>query len=297
MARFRSIAFALIGLVSLLASYAYLLGGWWYGKLRRLRSRRRLCRGLVVILPGIEGKSSLTFNIALGLVEGGVECAIEIHDWTTGIWPLCLLHLWHTPRARRQAEIIAARIIDYQDRHPGRPTFLIGHSGGGGVAALVLECLPPQRHITAAILLAPALARHYDLSQALRHTERGLWNFHSPLDLFFLTAGTFLLGNLTGDFDVSAGAWGFSPPTRLSATDQRLYRSRLHQCRYRLAMAAHWHLGGHFGWANCAFVAEWLAEIVVGRSAQGCLIAPSSRSTLNRRIDLPCAVGKSTTTD
>ncbi len=197
------------GASSLLAGLAFPLGGWWIGHLGAVRTEQRLQHGCIFVLPGVEGKSSLPLQIARGLVEGGVASAIEIHDWTTGFWPLFAYHLRYERRARSQAVGIATRIMEYQERFPGRPTFLVGHSGGGGVAVLVLESLPTDCRVTAAMLLGPALSRRYDLTEALSRTEAGLWNFYSPLDLIFLTAGTFVFGTIDGRHDVSAGTGAF----------------------------------------------------------------------------------------
>jgi pimeloyl-ACP methyl ester carboxylesterase len=247
---------------SWLTGLAWPLGGWWFGSLSELRTEPRLRNGAVIVLPGVEGKSSLNRDLALGLAEGGVGWAVEVHDWTTGLWPLFAYHLRCLRRSRRRAARIAAQVVAYQDRFPGRPTFLVGHSGGGALAVLVLECLPPSRQVTAALLLGPALSRRYDLSVALARTERGLWNFYSPLDLVFLTAGTFVFGTLDGRHAVSAGAWGFARPARLSSRGRRLYRTRLHQRPYEPAMAGCGHLAGHLGWANRAFAAAWLAPVL-----------------------------------
>ena len=43
----------------------------------------RLNRGLVIALPGIEGRSKLNEDICRGLDEGGVSWAIELYDWTS----------------------------------------------------------------------------------------------------------------------------------------------------------------------------------------------------------------------
>jgi hypothetical protein len=125
---------------------------------------------------------------------------------------------------------------------------------------MALESLSSDTPVTAAVLLGPALSRHYDLTEALRKTTCGIWNFYSPLDLIFLTMGTVLLGTADGRHAVAAGAWGFRPPPHLAGEGFQLYQTRLHQCAYRPAMAASWHFGGHFGWANRLFVANWLSK-------------------------------------
>ena len=156
----------------------------------------RLDQGFTVVLPGIEGKSVFNSNIAQGLIHGGVKSAVEVHDWTTGHLPLFLVHLRHIERNRDEARKLAQIIVEYQDRYPDRPVYLVGHSGGGGMALLTLEALPPDRKVTGVILLAVAVSRTFDLREALSKTERGIWNFYSPGDLVFLVAGTTLAQKL-----------------------------------------------------------------------------------------------------
>lgn len=242
---------ALRGPLSLLAGLTFPLGGWWYGRLSRLRGAARWDRGYVLILPGVEGKGPLNRALACGLADGGLPYAIDVCDWTTGAWPLFAYHLRHQARADRKARRLARRLTAYQDAYPGRPTFLVGHSGGAALAVRALECLPPGRRVTAAVLLGPALSRGYDLSRALARTKAGIWNCYSPFDLLFLTAGTLLFGTLDGRHGVSAGAWGFAGRW-----------PGLQQVRYQPGMARAWHFGGHFGWANRAFAARWLAGLL-----------------------------------
>lgn len=250
------------GLVSLITGFAFPLGGLCCRNLRHLCGPERLDRGCVFILPGVEGTGPLNHNVALGLADGSVPFALEIHDWTTGFWPLFLYHLRGSARWKTEAARIASDVLEYQGRYPGRPTFLIGHSGGGALAVKVIESLPSDRSITGAILLAPALSQRYDLTSALSRVEHGIWNFYSPLDCVLLTAGTSIVGTLDGKLDPSAGAWGFRLPRHCSSETRNLYDSKLHQTPYQARMARSWHLGGHLGWANRVFVSEWLAPII-----------------------------------
>ena len=218
----------------------------------------------MIILPGIEGRSSLTWCIARGLADAGTDCAIVIHDWTTKHWPLFLFHLRAERRNRREARAIADRILNYQASWPGRPVHLVGHSGGAALAVWALELLPASATVETAVLLAPALAPTYDLSAALQKTKQGIWNFHSPLDLFFLVAGTLLFGTVEGRHTIAAGNRGFSPPQELAAEERIIYETKLHQRRYSIDMLRQFHTGGHFGWTNRVFVAETLAPILLG---------------------------------
>jgi alpha-beta hydrolase superfamily lysophospholipase len=250
----------LLGLLSIILPASLVAGCG--GNLARLRTPERLEKGYVIILPGIEGRSVLNENIAKGLVDGGVESAIEIYDWTAGpVW-LFPITLRAKSRNQHEAQKIAQKIVQYQDAHPDRPVHIIGHSGGGGEAVLTLEALPRNRRIASAILLAPAIAPDYNLTRALKRTGFGIYNYYSRYDLFFLTAGTTIMGTIDGQHARAAGAAGFNTPQDLTAEGKELYRTRLHQQRYTKKMAEHGHRGLHIGWAKREFVANWLAPVI-----------------------------------
>lgn len=242
---------------------AALLAGGCGRDLSSYRRPHRLVQGYTLILPGVEGQSYLNRHIVEGLAEGGVPSGIEIYDWTFGGWFTVPVNLRYETRNRREANKIAQKIMAYQDAYPGRPVHLIGHSGGGGVAVYVLEALPANRQITATILLAPALAPDYDLSRALEHTRDGIWHFYSPHDVGWLVAGTTVMGTVDGSHTRAAGAVGFSTPWGLSAENRQLYRDKLRQQVYTPKMAHSGHRGGHTGWANPHFVADWLAPLIL----------------------------------
>jgi pimeloyl-ACP methyl ester carboxylesterase len=164
------------------------------------------------VLPGIEGQSFINQSIAQGLADGGVEAAIEIYDWTTGIILLFLYHLRGWRRNVKQAERLARRIVDYRTTYPGRPIYLIGHSGGGALSVLTLERLPPGTTVTGAVLLNAALSPRYDLTSALSHVETKIWNFRSIFDLFFVGIGTVLAGTVDGRHACDAGRFSFGRP-------------------------------------------------------------------------------------
>lgn len=274
------------GSLSFLRSLVFPLGHWAGGNLRRLATPDRMEKGLVIVLPGIEGKSFVNIDLIRGLADGGVESAIELFDWTTGILSFLLYHLRGVTRNRQMAERIAASIVEYQDRYPGRPVQLVGHSGGTALAAFALEALPPGRRVTAAVLLASALSPHYDLGIAVSRTDRGIWNFISRLDLFFLGAGTLLFGTVDGRHCLAAGNRGFpGPPEDILFTpepgsplgdslgapwlvgdagsfDENSSRPRLHQVPYRSSMLRSFHFGGHCGWTNRVFAAETIAPLI-----------------------------------
>jgi hypothetical protein len=54
------------------------LGTWWRRGIEHLAGPERLDRGLVIVLPGIEGRSHLCLDIANGLADGGVSLWLRI---------------------------------------------------------------------------------------------------------------------------------------------------------------------------------------------------------------------------
>jgi len=252
------------GCQSLVGVLLHPLGRFTGPLLRHLRTPDRLERGLVVVLPGIEGECLINHSIARGLADGGIEGAIEIFDWTTGVILLFPYHLRSWRRNVRQAERLVQRIVDYRKTYPGRPVYLVGHSGGGSMAVLTLERLPPNTRVTGAVLLHPAISPGYDLSTALARSERGLWNFRSILDVVLEGMGTCLAGTSDGRHIPAAGMIGFRPPRDLSPAGKELYATRLFEVPFRPGMILDFHFGGHFGPTNRVFVAERIAPLLTG---------------------------------
>lgn len=219
----------------------------------------RLARGLVVVLPGIEGRSQFNVNIARGLDSGGVHCAIEIYDWNTKVPFGSLVNLTFIDRNREQARALSARILEYQRDYPGRPVHLVGHSGGGGLAVMALEAHPRNSPMCGAILLAPAVSPEYDLRRALRRADQGIVNCYSKLDVMFLELGTGLFGNVDRGRGPAAGAVGFDVSRRSMFAEY----DKLKQLAWSQKMIRHGHYGGHFGWADRTFVSRYLAPIIM----------------------------------
>ncbi len=237
---------------SCLATFLVAPLGWFLrGGFIRQADAARLERGLVLILPGIEGRSFLNIAILQGLLDAGVPYALDIVDWTTGNKLLALYHLRSWRRNLRVAERLAAQIAAYQREYPGRPVWLIGHSGGGAMALLTVRALPVAHRVTGVILLAAAVSPGFDLAPVEVRTERGLWSFSSYLDWFFVGLGTSVFGSVDGRWGPSAGMIGFRPGTE-----------RLTQYPYRMAYVGQFNLGGHFGCVHRVFIAERVAPIL-----------------------------------
>jgi len=215
-------------------------------------------RGLVVVLPGIEGRSPLNRAVCSGLNAGGVNWGIDLCDWTSPWGP------WYNLRAevrnRQEAASIALRIAEYTFAHPGNPVVVVGQSGGGAVALWVAEAMPEGRKIDGLILIGPAISPTYMLDFALAKTSRGIINFYSEEDWVFLGVGTTVYGTMDGRHTSSAGRVRFKVPR---AGGRPKCYDRLFQIAWQEKMADTGHSGGHFGSVAEAFVANYVAPFVL----------------------------------
>jgi pimeloyl-ACP methyl ester carboxylesterase len=229
-------------------------------------SSERWDKGLVMILPGIGGKSPISRDIGRGLNEAGVDCAIRIRQWGF-IVPLFKIPVnqMNVPGNRAEARRIAREILVYQRNYPGRPVYLVGFSGGGGMSVFAMEALakyPESRPVEGVVLLSVSLSRDYDLKPALEQTNKGIVNFYNPRDILLLAMGTKLLGNVDGGRAASAGRIGFltSPPPEAppSETD----RGRLFQVKVAPEMVENPGMN-HVASTAADFVSEYVAEWIL----------------------------------
>ncbi|MFG0333090.1 MAG: alpha/beta hydrolase [Maioricimonas sp. JB049] len=222
--------------------------------MKELLTAERLDHGYVIILPGIEGRSWCNRSIARGLVDAGLPYGMEIYDWTLG--PLAALYTLRASwRHRRESARIAEKLIDYRHQYPDRPMYLIGHSGGGGMSVLTLQQLPDDVRVEAAVLLAPAISPRFPLESALQHVERGIWNFSSYGDAFFVGLMTTVLGTMDAQHMPAAGFGGFRKRNTEGGPG-------LYEVPFNWSMLRHWNLGGHFGCVNRRFVRTHVAPIL-----------------------------------
>ncbi len=217
-------------------------------------SPERLDRGLVIILPGIEGAIANCYSLRDGLRAGGVDCGIMIHSWG---WPIpgvgLLLNQTDAIGNRAAGKRVAQMVSDYQDQHPGKPVHVIGHSGGGGIAVFTGEGMPEGKQVDGLILLSASISAGYDLSNAVANTRLGIVNFYSYRD--GILPNTELVGCVDGRAGTSAGLNGFTSSF-----------GRLYQVGWNTSMESAGNYGGHMDTCNKTFVAQYVAPWVTGRS-------------------------------
>lgn len=249
-----------LGLKSMLGVCLAPFGGMAAKFHRQLSCPARLEHGLIIILPGIEGCSSVNDSIARGLVAGQLSHAIRIIDWRR-FRPWNPLHLAMQQHNRTQARVVAELITNYQRDFPGQPVHLIGHSAGAGIALFVLEHMREDQAVTSVTLLSAAVSRRFEVERLLHRTTAGIWNFYSPLDLPTVGLGTMLFGTMDRRHAVSAGALGFLTQSHTALSEEEPQRPRLNQIPYQKCMAKSWNFGGHFGSTNAVFVRDNIVPI------------------------------------
>jgi pimeloyl-ACP methyl ester carboxylesterase len=224
-------------------------------------SGERRDRGLVLTVGGVGGANLSGTGLRYVVAAERLPWAVDHFLWSHGVgrW---YADLTDVTNRDLQAASLAEAIRRFRATHPGEPVFVVGKSGGAGIAVKALERLDPD-NVERAILLAPAVSPRYDLAPALRAVRRELVVFWSPLDMIVLGAGTRMFGTIDRVRTVGAGLVGFSVPGPGEPDDQRKRQyAKLCQVRWRPRMARFGHLGGHFGSDHPRFLRECVVPLL-----------------------------------
>jgi pimeloyl-ACP methyl ester carboxylesterase len=220
---------------------------------------RQAERGLVWMLPGVEGGPWSMYWAHAAFRDAGVKSEIRIFEWQRPFGPL--RNLTDYEGNRRKATEIAEEIAGYRQEHPGGPIDLVGYSGGGGLAIMVVEALPESVRLRNVVLAQPAISPDYDLTTALSRIDGKLVNFYSPYDWLILGVGTRLFGTMDRRQVASAGKERFNLEL---AVHQPALRAKVEQRSWELRMVGDGHFAGHFGilsyWWNRRHVAPYLLD-------------------------------------
>jgi hypothetical protein len=227
---------------------------------RRERERVVPGTGLVLLADGVGGLDLCGFGMKKALADTNSPLELHVINWCHGHgrW---LADLTDTANHRRFADSVAERAIAYRDRYPAAPIHLIGKSGGSAVIVKALESLPAD-FVQNSVLLAPALASKYDLSQALRAVESKMYVYWSPFDVLILGLGTRVFGTVDRRKSFAAGLTSFQIPDESLEPDRAAAYSKLRQVRWRPEMAATGYLGGHIGPDNPGFLKKYIVPLL-----------------------------------
>ncbi len=177
--------------------------------------------GLVIIVEGIGGLDVIGKSADAVFNKVGLPHEVHHFNWTHGTGHF-FRDLQDTQHVLKKADELAAFIKDYRARHPGRPIYVIGKSGGTGLVLFALQQLPANS-VDRVILLSAAVSPTFDLRPALRATRREIVSFHSRNDRIWLGWGTTNFGTVDRYYGNSAGLTGFTVPEQLNEQDRQLY--------------------------------------------------------------------------
>jgi pimeloyl-ACP methyl ester carboxylesterase len=193
--------------------------------------------GRVLILPGV---GNTRFHLAGFVAATEAQLpgfTVEVRTWGE---PFLTIHnLRAHDRNVATAARIAAEIADWRRANPGAPFYLVGYSGGGGMATLVTTALPADVSIDRLVLVAPAISPDYPMSSAvLPHVREFVVNYASERDLQ-VGWGTRTFGTIDRKNTASAGAIGFA-----------VEDARLLQWHWSAADVPFGHAGNHLAYLN-----------------------------------------------
>jgi pimeloyl-ACP methyl ester carboxylesterase len=198
--------------------------------------------GRLLILPGV---GNTRFHLAgfVAAAKGQLpRFDVEVRPW--GVPFMTIHNLRAHERNEATAERLAAEIADWRRAHPAAPFYLVGYSGGGGIATLVTAALPDDVSIDRLVLVAPAISPDYPLElKVLPHVREHVVNYASERDLQ-VGWGTRTFGTIDRKNTASAGAIGFTAP-----------HERLLEYRWSPADSALGHAGNHLAYLG----ARWQA--------------------------------------
>jgi pimeloyl-ACP methyl ester carboxylesterase len=193
--------------------------------------------GRVLILPGV---GNTRFHLAGFVATAAAQLPrfdVEVRTWGK---PFLTIHnLRAHERNVATAARIAAEIADWRRTHPDAPFYLVGYSGGGGMATLVTSALPADVSIDRLVLVAPAISPDYPVAtEVLPHVREFVVNYASERDLQ-VGWGTRTFGTIDRKNTSSAGAIGFA------TEDERLL-----QYLWSAADEPFGHAGNHLAYLN-----------------------------------------------
>ena len=201
--------------------------------------------GRLLVLPGV---ANTEFQLAAFVEAAQAQLPrfdVEVRRW--GV-PFRMIHnLRAEERNAATAARIAEEIAAWRREHPDAPFYLVGYSGGGGIATLVAAALPDDVRIDRLVLVAPAISPDYPLAEkVLPHVREHVVNYASERDLQ-VGWGTSKFGTIDRKNTASAGALGFDAA-----------HERLLEYRWSEADASLGHAGNHLAYLKSRWQAAKL---------------------------------------
>lgn len=205
--------------------------------------------GRMIVLPGIHN-TLFHLNGFLDMARAGLpNFQIDRRKW--GLTFLGIYNLRAHDENLAFARGLAADIARWRRSHPDRLLYLMGYSGGGGVASLVLGELPDGAYIDRLILVAPAISPDYPIERyATQRVREFVVNFASEKDMQ-VGLGTRLFGTIDRKYQHAAGYDGFASGF-----------AKLAQWQWRAADRRIGHFGNHVAYLGRRWQYDFLLPAI-----------------------------------
>jgi pimeloyl-ACP methyl ester carboxylesterase len=215
--------------------------------------------GRVIMLPGVYNTRFHLRSVVRILEQRLPAFAITVRLWGEALRPLRNLRAHE--RNRKTAEELARDLVRWRFESGNQPLYLVGYSGGGGIAALAAAALPRGVFIDRLVLVAPAISPSFPIATCvLPHVREFVANYASDKDLQ-VGWGTRIFGAIDRSMARSAGAVGFA------CDDPRLLQWRWSKAAIRLG-----HRGNHLSYLGCRWQRAALLP-ALDPAVDACLLA------------------------
>ncbi len=207
------------------------------------------------MFPGVGAGKFLMTGPRHALRAALPDATLHFYHWDRPLIDV-LGHLQKYEANRAHAARAAEEITEaYCERQPV-VIDLVGYSGGGGIALMVAEVLPPDVRVRNVVLVQPGVSPTWDLTRTLRVVDGHLVNFYCRTDWLILGLGTAAFGTVDRENVASAGKDGFDVETAVPEPDMR---EKLIQRGWEPEMLRTGHFGNHTGIISRAWNKEYVA--------------------------------------
>lgn len=213
-------------------------------------------RGVLILVPGVNGDGPWYAQLKNGLRDGGVTARIDAFSWGAP-GPLFAMNFNSKGIHEGAEKGLATKLKKILDDPKNAPVTIIGHSAGAGVTVGALSRLPAGKTVDRVVLLHPSLSPKFDLAPALARIRTSLTVFHSERDTGFLKWRTGSFGTYDGVKTTAAGNCGFD----LASLSPEL-RAKVKQIPYEQRFEQLDNDGGHFSPTSRRFVEQMVAPLV-----------------------------------
>lgn len=159
------------------------------------------------------------------------------------------------PGNRERKGRCASAISEYAQNYPDWPIFLVGYSGGTGVAIIVVDMLPAEVQLHNVLLVHGAISPDYDLTLMLQRIDGKRVNFYSSLDGLILGVDTSIFGTVDRGHTDAAGKVGFELD---KAVPELPGREKVEQVPWQFAPFKNGRFGNHLN----MIVYDWNKDVV-----------------------------------